>query len=126
MSNTLKITQCDNELMVLAVNASFSFLICDIQSGNNNSVNVGIDIQSGSYTKAFSANGVNNLINDPSEVVTIPSGTYSLIYVGLNWGGPYNFDIEFNGKPYQLKNDPSKLLTGAVWNRGDLDITFTV
>ncbi len=126
MSNTLTISKCDNELIVLAVNGSSSYKICDVQSGNTNLVNVGISIEAGAYTEPAVINGVNGPINKPSEVVNIPSGNYSLVYVGLNWGGPYNFDIEFNGKPYQLKNDPNQALEGAIWNRGNLDIAFSV
>lgn len=126
MSNTLKITQCDNELIILAVNATSSYKICDVQSGNGNSVALGIDIQAGAYKEPAVINGVNGHIKSPSEIVTIPSGSYSLVYMGLNWGGPYNFDMTFNEQPFFLKNDPSKPLTGAIWNRGNLDITFTV
>ena len=101
-------------------------MICDYQSGYNNPVDIEIDIQAGAYSGALQGNGVGGSLNLPSEVMKLPSGTYSLVYVGINWGGPYNFDIEFNGQPFKLENDNAKPLVGAIWNKGDLGITFTV
>ena len=76
----------------------------------------------------MSANGVDSPISIPNGSFKLPSGTYALVYTGLNWGGPYQFKFTFNGETYWLEPDsiPAGGQTeGAIWNRG-MDITFTV
>lgn len=100
--------------------------ICNIKSGNNNPVSVGIQLEAGSsFSGTVEANGVSSDINE-NVTVQLPAGEYSLVYTGLNWGGPYNFGFTFNNEKYSLTDDPSKPLTGAIWNLGNLDIKFSV
>ncbi|MDH7447651.1 hypothetical protein [Aquimarina sp. 2201CG14-23] len=127
MSNTIKITQCDNQLVLFAIpqGEGNSYQLCNIKSGNFNSVDVNLQIEAGSYSGGFDANGVGGPLNE-SGTVQLPAGEYTLVYAGLNWGGPYNFDFTFNGKPYILANDPKKPLYGVIWSKGDNGISFTV
>lgn len=130
MSNTINITECDNELILYAVNeaATDCYEICNIKSGNTNSVDVTIDLQSGSQASApITANGVSAPIKSTNPF-SLPAGKYTLLYSGLNWGGPYNFEFTFSGypNPFKLKNDPSKPLFGVIWNRGDNGIQFEI
>lgn len=126
MSNTINITACDNQLVLFAVTGSASYEICNIQSGNYNTVLVDINLQAGDYAGPVDANGVNSAIDLPNQSVSLPAGTYTLLYSGINWGGPYNFKFTFGGVPYELTNDPSKPLFGVIWNKGDNEIQFTV
>lgn len=125
MSNTIKISKCDNQLFLVAVNAQDSFLIAEIKSGYNQPVDISLEIEEGDYSGAFTAFGVRSPLRKNGSV-SVPKGDYSLVYMGLNWGGPYNFDLNFNGETFKLENDPAKPLEGAIWNKGDLNITFTV
>ena len=125
--NTIKITDCDNQLILLALqaNGTSSYEICNIQSGNNNPVDVQIQIISGNYDKPVVANGVNKPLNAKHQV-TLPKGEYKLVYAGVNWGGPYDFKFKFNDIEPSLPNDPDKHLYGVVWAKGDRDISFIV
>lgn len=124
--NNIEITACDNQLVIYAIQWGVCYEICNIKSGNNHAVQVGIQLEAGaSFSGTLEANGVNGALSE-QKTVTLPAGEYSLVYTGLNWGGPYNFDFTFNGHQYQLQNDASKPLTGAIWNLGNLDLTFSV
>jgi hypothetical protein len=128
MSNTINITKCDNELILFAVNqdATDCYEICNIKSGNNNGVDVTINLESGSKASTpITANGVNKPIKSTNSC-SLPAGKYTLLYSGLNWGGPYNFQFTFNGVTYELLNDPSKPLFGVIWNRGNNEIQFEI
>jgi len=129
-TNSINITKCDNQLIIIAVNndnTNETVEICNIKSGNYNSVDVTIDIvESTSPTNETIT--LDGLQQDLSGIytVTVPAGNYSLIYSGINWGGPYNFEFTFNGETHKLINDTAKPLNGAIWNLGNLDLTFKV
>lgn len=128
MSNTINITECDNQLVLFAFNGSESYEICNIESGNFNSVDIQIQLEASTnnqFSGTINANGVNKPLNS-SYTVQLPTGTYSLVYAGLNWGGPYNFEFTFNNKTYKLANDPQKPLEGIVWALGNNSISFDV
>lgn len=129
MSNTIKITACDNQLILFAINedASDCFEICNIKSGNYNSVDVVINLTEGTVGQTVTANGVNGPISMPDASFSLPKGKYTLLYSGINWGGPYNFSFSLNGDtPYALSNDSKKPLFGVIWNQGNDSITFEI
>jgi hypothetical protein len=72
MATTTKIhvTATDNELYILASTPAGSSEICHIKSGFNNPVEYVVVPQS-----------------------ILPSGAYTLIMVGINWGGPQAFKV---------------------------------
>jgi hypothetical protein len=125
MKNNIKITACDNQLILLAVVTEASYELCNIQSGNFMPVSVEISLEAGEYSGPIHANGVNTPI-DITKTVKLPAGTYTLLYSGINWGGPYNFNFTFNGESYKLVDDPKNPLFGVIWNKGDNSIQFTV
>lgn len=130
MANTINITKCDNQLILIAVNndnTNETVEICNIQSGNFNNVNVTIDIVEGAAgsSETIRLNGLQKDLSG-NYTINVPSGNYSLIYTGINWGGPYNFEFDLNGEKHQLLNNPSNPLNGAIWNLGNLDLTFKV
>jgi hypothetical protein len=126
-SNTITISKCDNQLVMYAINldtSAQSYQICNIQSGNSNAVEVSIALNAGAVGKTVELNGVISPLSETAEF-TLPAGKYALVYTGLNWGAAYQFDFEFNGQPYNLPYS-SDGKNGAVWNLGNLDITFEV
>ncbi|WP_299712077.1 hypothetical protein [uncultured Tenacibaculum sp.] len=129
MTNTINITKCDNQLILIAVNndnTNETVEICNIKSGNNNSVNVTINLKdSSSASETIRLNGLQQNL-DQTLNFEMPQGNYSLIYMGVNWGGPYNFQFSFNDRTYELLNDPSKSLDGSIWNLGNLDLKFKI
>lgn len=130
MSNSINITKCDNQLILIAVNndnTNETVEICNIVSGNTNTVNVTIEIEEGTSAETVRLNGLQQDLSGTHKI-QIPKGNYSLVYSGINWGGPYNFQFSVNGgQPYQLLNKADKPLNGAIWSLGDLDtIKFDV
>lgn len=126
-SNTITISKCDNQLVMYAINldtAAQSYQICNVQSGNSNAVDVSIALSAGTLSKTVELNGVNGPLSETAEF-TLPAGKYALVYTGLNWGGPYQFAFEFNTVPYNLPYS-SGGKNGAVWNLGNLEVTFEV
>lgn len=120
MGNTVTVTACDNELIVLAYQTSTSFELCRILSGNSQSVNVTLDIQAGSYQNTTVLNGVNSPL---SQTITqnLPSGSYSLLLLGIDWGGPSQFTVNVNGTAYTLPSTSQG--DGLLFNPGPISIT---
>ncbi|GAB5530457.1 MAG: hypothetical protein Roseis3KO_22340 [Roseivirga sp.] len=128
-NNTIKITACDNQLAIYAVNLdnlAVSHQICDIQSGFNNAVDVEINLVAGSNASStINLNGVNGPLTPAAQDFSLPSGNYALVYTGINWGGPTQFAFDFNTyTPHLPVGTTDKV--GAVWNLGNLDMTFSV
>jgi len=120
MSNTITVTACDNELVILAYQVDASFELCQILSGNNQPVNVTLDLSPGTYQNTVVLNGVNQPL---SQTITqnLPSGTYSLLVLGVNWGGPTQFTVNVNGTPYTLPFTSEG--AGLTFNPGPVTIT---
>jgi hypothetical protein len=120
MPNTITVTKCDNELIVLAYQWGASFELCRILSGNSNSVNVTLNIQSGPYQGPIVLNGVNQPLNTTISQ-TLASGAYSILLLGVDWGGPAEFTVGVNGTsytlPFQNQGD------GLLFNQGPISIT---
>ena len=117
--NVLHITKCDNELIFLAFQGSASFEIANIKSGNNNPVDVTLNLTSGIWQDGFSANGVNSALSIKADVPLNP-GEYELIAMGINWGGPADFNFTFNGKDH--KSAPTG--NGLVWKTDPIKFTI--
>ena len=66
----IHVTATDNELYILASTPAGSSEICHIKSGFNNPVEYKVIPQS-----------------------ILPKGDYTLIIVGINWGGPQQFTV---------------------------------
>lgn len=120
MSNTITVTECDNELIVLAYQGGASFELCQILSGNNQPVNVTLNVLPGSYQNTVVLNGVNQPLSQTVNQ-NIPSGAYSLLVLGVNWGGPTQFKLNINGTSYSLPPTPEGV--GLTFNPGPVSIT---
>ena len=67
----IDVTKCDNELYILASTGANSSELLHIKSGYNKPVATTI------YPPAI-----------------LPPGQYTLILIGINWGGPQNFEVK--------------------------------
>jgi len=124
-NNKIKISACDNELYLIAFNWNESYEICHIKSGYGFGVDVAIEIESGDYTeRQKTLSGLKeNLTNN--STVSIPPGTYTLIAVGIDWGGPQNFSFSVNGNTQTLPlNDDPTPDTGVVWHPEGITLTI--
>jgi hypothetical protein len=115
LSNLINVTACDNELLLIAYQDGGSYVLADIKSGNNQTVNVNLNIVSGQFDGTLTLNGVNSPLSDTYQVPLAP-GSYSLIAVGVNWGGPTAFTFTLGGQQYSSGTAP--------WTSAP--ITFTV
>jgi hypothetical protein len=72
MANTTKIevNAVDNELILIASTGRGSHILCHLKSGFNAPV---------SY------------VFNPGHI--LPPGTYDLTAIGINWGGPWKFNV---------------------------------
>ena len=120
VNNSIAVTACDNELVILACQWGGSFELCRILSGNYNTVNVTIAITDGQYQGPVVLNGVNGPLNETISVSLTP-GSYNLAFVGLNWGGPKQFTIAYTNNSgitynYSLPaSNPGTQFGGVVW-----------
>jgi hypothetical protein len=122
MANVINVTACDNELIIMAYQWGASYELCRILSGNNNTVNVLLNIQAGPYQGSLTCTGVTTPINVPNPMtVTVPAGEYQLMLLGINWGGPTQFTVNVNGKQYALP--PQGNGNGLVFNPGPIPLT---
>jgi hypothetical protein len=119
MSNTIQISACDNELIILAYQEGVSYEIGRILSGNGEAVNVSLDLLAGDYVGGSLFNGINVPL-DASITTYIPSGSYSLLFLGINWGGPSSFTVSVGGTA--VGGTVGQGL-GLTWNPGPIAIT---
>jgi hypothetical protein len=104
-SNSITITACDNELLLIAYQWGSSYVLADIKSGNDQPVNVTLNIVNGQFDGTLTLNGVNSKLDSAFQIPLAP-GSYSLAAVGVNWGGPTRFSFTFNGKQYSAETAP--------------------
>lgn len=96
LQNNVIVTACDNEAIILAYQGSASYELARINSGCNNAVSVTLNITSGANRGSVLFNGVSTALNS-TATVCIPSGDYTLLVVGINWGEPAQFTVGVNG-----------------------------
>lgn len=119
--NMIRITACDNQLLLVAYQWGASFVIGNINSGNNQSVNVALPLVAGQYQGGLQLNGVNSPLSG-SYPVTLAPGQYQLVAIGIDWGGPQAFTFTLNGQTYSLP--PSNNGDGVVWTTGPIALTI--
>jgi hypothetical protein len=99
----IHVTKTDNELYIIAIPAGGigSFEICHITSGFNNPVEYRVIPQS-----------------------VLPAGSYTLLFVGINWGGPQGFSITLTtGGVVQA---PINFGTGTAVGASSAQVAITV
>jgi hypothetical protein len=93
----IAVTATDNELYIIASQWALSAEIGHIVSGNNNPVAYNVVPQS-----------------------VLPPGEYTLILVGINWGGPTAFHVTLthsSGPPTNLVLAPITKPAGVTWTQ---------
>ena len=122
MSNTIKITSCDNEFYLIAYEKSGknSYQLAHIKSGYNYGVDVTVTVESGDYTDIQSINGLSGSINK-SYTTYLPVGTYVVVAVCVNWGGPWAYSYNLNDGQSYNGSDTSGV--GAITTGPGLTIT---
>jgi hypothetical protein len=125
-TNTMAVTAADNDLIIIAYQATGAYELCSIQSGNSNTVTVNITITAGPFLGTTFLNGVNNNLNQPLSL-TIPSGTYNIQLLGIDWGtkGYFSVTVVANGvsTPYTYGPTPTPGNGGLVFSPASFQIT---
>lgn len=126
MTNTIDITACDNELYIIAYNTTQSYQLAHILSGNGEPVNASFSLLNGTYQTTATLNSVCFPLTGPNSnpmygMATLPGGTYTLIALGINWGGPASFAVSVNGTPLSGTTSQGE---GLVWTPQGVTITI--
>jgi hypothetical protein len=120
MSNIIHVTACDNELIILVYQWGGTREICRILSGNNNLVDVSIEIVAGEYEGTRVLHGIDKPLQE-SIVTGLVPGEYQLLLLGVDWGGPQAFSAIVNDQAYI--SDPKDEGDGLVWYTPPITIT---
>ncbi len=120
MSNTINISACDNELYLIATTGVNSYTLAHVKSGYFFDVAVAITILSGDYTEVQLINGISGPVNK-SYTAYLPAGTYTIVAVCVNWGGPWSYNYNLNGGPSYSGYDASGV--GAISTGPGLTVT---
>ncbi|QTR53681.1 hypothetical protein [Thiothrix unzii] len=119
MANTIRVTGCDNQLILIAYQWGASYEVGTIQSGDK-AVDVTINISNNPYQGQIKLNGLWTPLSGSYEV-GLPAGQYHLAIIGLDWGGPQHFNVEVNGTrlayPYRNAGE------GTVWTPAPILLT---
>ncbi|MBU2886057.1 hypothetical protein KO507_09820 [Gilvimarinus agarilyticus] len=125
MSNSINVTKCDNELILIAYQWGASFELARILSGNYNSLDVTLDIEAGAYQGGVIVNGVNHPIPPSTHYLYLQPGEYTLVAIGIDWGGPQEFSFTFNGETYALPQNKNPTPdSGVVWTPSPISFTI--
>ncbi len=106
---SIHVTECDNELIGLAVpsGGTFSSELFHFKLGG------GIGRAPINYTVP--------------NIAVLPPGDYTLLLIGINWGGPANFKVTVDyttGAPTVLAYGQANPGVGAVWTPAG--VAFTI
>ena len=113
MPNTIQVTACDNELILLAYQGEGSYELCRILSGNEARVNVTLQILQGQYNGSVLLNGMQQGLEGTFQVYLEP-GNYSLLLLGINWDGPTQFAVNVGTQTYSMP--PQNAPEGLAWH----------
>lgn len=119
MDKIIKVTACDNELILIAYQWGSSYNLCRILSGNYNTVNVVMNLSAGAYLGAQVLDGINNPLNQNINL-HLPAGDYQLLLVGIDWGGPAQFSVNVDNVDYNYPQTDDG--DGLVWNPGPIKL----
>lgn len=113
--NVIHITECDNQLTIVAVSSDEMTMYQLVQVGSGPAVDVKVKLERGVYSPNSSILGNTSPV---TTVVSLPADTYTIYYTGFNAGGPYNYHFTLNTHHCVLKYNPSNPMYGYVWNLG--------
>jgi hypothetical protein len=127
MTISIKVTACDNELFLIAGTKEKSYLLANIKSGNNKTVDYTLDVENGQFGGTKNVGEANHSIHEKNTTY-IPPGTYNLIILGADWGGNQeHFDITLTGGTTAFNESigpkPSKTASGWAPSTGKFTIS---
>jgi len=77
-----------------------------------------------SFSGTVNLNGVTTPINTVTQTVTIPKGSYSLLLLGINWGGGQEYKININGDDYGIYPYEATGTDGLAYHSQPIAITI--
>jgi hypothetical protein len=110
---TIKITATDNELYLIAYQGGNSYPLAHITSGYNNGVDVTLNLQKGQYSGPAELIGLAGALSASSGVF-LDAGDYSLVAIGVNWGGAIRFAVSLDNTTLAFADTSSKNRDGTV------------
>ncbi len=120
MNNSINITKCDNQLVIVAVSKETQEFYELANVGSGPAVDFTINLIEGTYVRPEVYTNATSI--SPASKTTslgLPTGKYLIYYTGFNAYGPYNFEFTLNGGTYKLLNDSKAAARyGYVWNHG--------
>jgi hypothetical protein len=122
VSNTIRITACDNEVFLIAYQSGGSYVLAHLNSGYNFPVDVTVTILSGDYSQVPTLNGQSGALKE-SYTVYLPEGTYTVVAVCVNWGGPWAYAYQLNNGPLYSGSDAAG--AGAIATGPGLTVSAT-
>ncbi len=99
----IDVTKCDNELIIIASTPAGSSELLHIKSGYNKPVNHTI------YPPAI-----------------LPPGQYTLILIGINWGGPQQFSVKQSFSAGAAVNHNLALGNGPIGDNWHIAVPMTI
>ena len=90
----IHVSAADNELYIIASTPAGSSELCHLKNG---------------YADPVSYN-----LNNPGHI--LPKGNYDLTFIGINWGGPWNFNITTT-PPIAGLSSTGNGTVGVVWSK---------
>ena len=120
---TIKVTQCDNEMVLMAYDGSNGYVVANLSYTGNVTRTAEITIHAGNYVNpAYITN------NSPQNVsVALPAGSYQLVAAGVNWlqseSNPWSFSYRVNNGPVQ-QGHGSGPKDGIVWQSNPQSFTI--
>lgn len=119
MNNSINITQCDNQLIIVAVSVKTQQFYEIANVGSGPAVDFTINLVKGVYVRPEIYTNRTSTSPAPSTTnIGLPAGKYLIYYTGLNAYGPYNFEFTLNGETFKLLNGQAAAKYGYVWNHG--------
>ena len=120
MANTITVTQIDDELIFYAFQTDCSYELFHLR-GYFSGFTVTLNIKEGKFQCCTE---YINISEACTLTAYLPSGTYNICLVGINWGGPSNFNCSIGSSNYTY-NDTSGTL-GAVFSLPEGPVSITV
>lgn len=127
-SNTINVTKCDNQLILVAMGNWNAYTICSIKSGYHWPVNVTLNIKAGpAPTEILDLDGIKagkdglHVHQDITLPIDMDNGNYQLVAIGVEWGGDKAFSFTFNGTQYNKLNDNNGI--GVVFSPAPIGFT---
>jgi len=127
-NNLIRVRNCCGQLLIYASQWGCSYLVVNLISVKSR-VDVTINIVAGNYQQGYYGSNVNSTARLPTpSTVYLPSGAYALNCIGIGWGGPGPFQVNFtlNGTKYGSGGPVSSPAGGILLSSRQVPIQLVV